>query len=203
MYLVEVNCREQRPSLHVTLSSPCFLPSSSLSLFNKGKNPVVTKLRTDQIRVVIGWSGWMHTGSHVLLQPQMCPTGVWFLTLHLCRSHFFFLYRSNIKVLLTQPTDHTPQPHRDEADTRARVRVKDSILVSGPTFQRLTLHLHLYCHFLRRTSNAEVWRARKDPSCVARGLVGWVELSPWRLCFVSKDIMWLNVVISAQRMIFS
>lgn len=170
-----MNFREQRPSLHVTLSSPCFLSSSSLSIFNKGKNPVVTKLRTDQIRVVIGWSGWMHTGSHVLLQPQMCQTGVWFLTLHLCRSHFFFLYRSNIKVLLTQPTDHTPQPHRDEADTRARVRVKYSILISG-----------LYCHFLRRTSNAEVWRARKDPSCVARGLVGWVELSPWRLCFVSK-----------------
>lgn len=97
MYLVEVNCREQRPSLHVTLSSPCFLSSSSLSIFNKGKNPVVTKLRTDQIRVVIGWSGWMHTGSHVLLQSLMCQTGVWFLTLHLCRSHFFFSFQVQYK----------------------------------------------------------------------------------------------------------
>lgn len=64
---------------------------------------------------------------------------------------------------MTQPTDHTPQPHRDEADTRARVRVKDSILVSG-----------LYCHFLRRTSNAEVWRARKV-RVVWR--VGWLDES--------------------------
>lgn len=111
----------------VTLSTPRFLPPSSLSPFNKGRKyppQIQTSSNQTQNRLCtccyqMNWLN-THRFRHLIAATNVPDRSLISDTSSVQISLFFFLYRSSIKVLVTssgkrcrlQPTDRTP--HHDE-----------------------------------------------------------------------------------------